>query len=65
MTDPRRYFKPPLRFVEPIDDQSAATIVDANGNAVAMLYWPGHPVDETHQAEQATYELGRRMAEVL
>ena len=65
VSDPRQYFKPPLRFVEPADDQSAATIVDADGNAVAMLYWPGHPIDQTEAAEQATYELGRRMAAVL
>jgi hypothetical protein len=61
----RGYFKEPLRFVEPRDDQAAAMIVDANGNAVAMLYWPGHPVEETEAAEQATYALGRCMAAVL
>lgn len=57
-----RYFKGPLQFSEPKDDNEFARILDASGNLVAHLFWPGHPADETEAAEQATYALGRAMA---
>jgi hypothetical protein len=60
-----RYFKGPLRFREPQTDSDGPLIDDADGNPVAMLYWPCHPVEETTAAEQATYELGRAMAAAL
>lgn len=60
-----RYFKGPLHFREPLDESGAPYIYDANGNAVAMLIWPGHPVEETAAAEQATYALGHAMAAVV
>lgn len=60
-----RYFKGPLHFREPVDESGAPYIYDANGNAVAMLMWPGHPVEETAAAEQATYAMGRAMAAVI
>jgi hypothetical protein len=59
-----RYFAPPLKLHEP-DGNDAAFIRDAKGNTVAMLMWPTHPVEETEQAEQATYALGRLMASAL
>lgn len=60
-----RYFKGPLEFREPLDESGAPYIYDANGNAVAMLMWPGHLVEETAAAEQATYALGRVMAAAI
>ena len=58
----RRYFDGPFEFREPRDDNGAPYIYDSKGNAVAMLMWPAHPVEETGDAEQATYALGRLMA---
>jgi hypothetical protein len=59
-----KYFKGPLQFREPLDDSGAPYIYDAEGHIVAMLMWPGHPVEETAAAEQATYALGRLMASI-
>lgn len=61
-----KYFRG-LRFVEPTSDSdvNGPHIVDANGAIVAKLFWPGHPVEETAAAEQATYTLGRAMAAAL
>jgi hypothetical protein len=58
------FFKPPFELVEPEDD-GAAMIRDANGNNVAMMFWPGHTPEETEAAEQATYELGRLFASAI
>lgn len=58
----KQYLKLPLRFVEPVTDSDWPRIVDAEGFPVANLFWPAHPADETEQAEQATYALGRAMA---
>jgi hypothetical protein len=58
-----RYFKGPFGFREPQNDSEAAVIVGADGTSVASLYWPCHPVEETAAAEQATYALGRVMAD--
>ena len=60
-----KYFKTPLRFVEPASDSdvNGPHIVDAGGGIVAKLFWPCHPIDETEEAEQEIYALGRAMAE--
>lgn len=60
-----KYFKPPLEFREPKTDSDAPQIYDSNGQAVAYLLWPFHPGEETSQAEQETYRLGRLMASSL
>ncbi len=60
-----RYFRGPLQFREPQTDSEVPVIYDATGNQVAMLYWPGHPVEETAAAEQATYALGHAMAAAI
>lgn len=62
-----RYYVAPFRFIEPESDHDprGPHIVDANGNAVAMLYWSGHPIEETEAAEQETYRIGRAMAAAI
>ncbi len=57
-----KYWVPPFRLVEPETDNQAANIMDSKGNLVAMMFWPTHPVEETAEAEQATYHLGRLFA---
>ena len=59
-----KYFKPPFELREPKTENGAANIHDADGNFVAMMYWPTHPVEETEAAEQETYALGRARAAV-
>lgn len=59
-----KYFPTPFEFREPKTDSDTAMIVDAKGFAVAYLFWPTHPAEETEAAEQETYALGRAMADV-
>ena len=59
-----RYFPNPFTFREPEGESGFPTIVDAKGFTVAHLFWPTHPPEETTQAEQETYALGRVMASV-
>jgi hypothetical protein len=56
-----KYYKAPFEFREPKTDNEGPFIYDKDGNQIAMLFWPIHPVDETEQAEQETYRLGRAM----
>lgn len=37
-------------------------VFDAAGSCIAALFWPTHPVEETAQAEQETYDLGKAIA---
>lgn len=62
---PTKFFTPPFAFIEPKDDNEAPRVVDSRGNWVLTLYWPGHAIEDTEAAEQATYELGRAMADLL
>lgn len=37
-------------------------VFDAKGSCFVALFWPIHPAEETAQAEQETYALGRAIA---
>lgn len=60
-----KFWPRPFAFVEPRNDSEWPRVVDAQGNTVVHLFWPGHRPEETEEAERATYEVGRAMADLL
>lgn len=62
MTGTWKYYKTPFEFREPVGENDGPCIYDADNHQIAMLFWPTHPVEETTDAEQETYRLGRLMA---
>lgn len=57
-------FTTPFRFEE-AGYNNGPCIKDANGQLVAVLFWPSHPPEQTTRAEGETYLLGYRMAQAI
>lgn len=54
-----RFYAPPFRFEE---RGETYWVVDANGQSVAMMMWPGHPPEETDAAVDETEAVARAFA---
>jgi hypothetical protein len=62
---PWKYFKGPFEFREPKSDSDGPWIYDGEGHQVVMLFWPTHSAEETPDAEQETYRIGRLLADAM
>lgn len=54
-----KYFAAPFRAEEAADTYY---ITDAKGQRVAVMLWPGHPPEETKEAEEETWALAQAFA---
>lgn len=56
-----KHYPKPWKFAEE-GSNGGPGVLDANGSVIASLFWPTHPAEETAEAEQETYRLGRAIA---
>jgi hypothetical protein len=60
-----KYYPKPWKFIEELNTTHSGTfaaVVDAKGCTICYLFWAAHPPEETDEATEETYAIGRAIA---